>query len=154
MAGRQWTQTRVFKAGWSEHNRCIACLNAIVDADTPPDNQCMRTVRDQVVATAEQIARAPVGNCCHRLWKGDCNSTLRKELAPANDVQDLRGCSVEGHAAWEKALMPRPTPPKRGVSPCETFHWHVRPQSLPVTGTKYTDGSVREGAYAELARCG
>ena len=36
MAGRQWTQTRVHKAGWSQHNKCIACLSSIVDSESPP----------------------------------------------------------------------------------------------------------------------
>ena len=33
LAGRQYPQTRVFAAGWSEHNRCILCLHDIVQAD-------------------------------------------------------------------------------------------------------------------------
>ena len=77
MAGRQWTQTRVHKAGWSEHNRCLTCLSTIVDAETPPPDQCVRTERDEVGATADQIARAPVGNSAHRLWTGRCNHALR-----------------------------------------------------------------------------
>ena len=54
----------------------------------------------------------------------------------------------------EKALVARPTLPKRGLSPTETFHWHVKPRELPVYGAKYSDGPVREGAILELARCG
>ena len=33
LAGRQYLQTRVFAAGWSEHNRCVVCLYDIVQAD-------------------------------------------------------------------------------------------------------------------------
>ena len=33
LAGRQYPQTRVFAAGWSQHNRCILCLYDIVQAD-------------------------------------------------------------------------------------------------------------------------
>ena len=146
MAGRQWSQHRVFKAGWSEHDKCITRLSTIVDAESPAPDQSLRTVRGAVVATAEQIEKAPVGNFNHRIWNGKCNEALRGKLAPHCDVQDARGCSIGGHPAWERALVARPALPKRGVSPHETFNWHVRPRSLPVTGTRYSDGSVREGA--------
>ena len=37
---------------------------------------------------------------------------------------------------------------------CETFNWKVKPNSLPLVGTCYNDGSCREGTIQELARCG
>ena len=102
MAGRQWSQHRVFKAGWSEHNRCITWLSTIVDSESPGADQCLITVRGPVVATAEQIEKAPVGKFNHRIWKGQCNEALRNKLAPHCDVQDVRGCNVEGHPARGK----------------------------------------------------
>ena len=32
-AGRQYTQTRVKACGWAEHDRCLACLQGIVESD-------------------------------------------------------------------------------------------------------------------------
>ena len=32
-AGRQYPQTRVMAAGWSDHNRCVSCLSTIVDSE-------------------------------------------------------------------------------------------------------------------------
>ena len=32
-AGRQFTQTRVMAAGWATHNRCLSCLQHIVEAE-------------------------------------------------------------------------------------------------------------------------
>ena len=106
----------------------------------------MRIVRGEVVATDDQIARATVGNSSHRIWSGGCSDALRKKHAPECDVIDFNGCNVVGHPAWEKALVARPSLPKRGVSPTETLHWHVKPRDLPVHGAKCSDGSVREGA--------
>ena len=37
LAGRQFTQNRCYAAGWSDHDRCLACLYRIVN---PPDAQC------------------------------------------------------------------------------------------------------------------
>ena len=37
LAGRQYPQTRVFAAGWSEHNRCLLGLHDIVQADVAED---------------------------------------------------------------------------------------------------------------------
>ena len=31
LAGRQFPQTRCFAAGWVTHNKCTACLQAIVE---------------------------------------------------------------------------------------------------------------------------
>lgn len=59
-------------------------------------------MRHKVVATAEQIAQAPVGNLMHRLWK--CPSAgmrgLRDKWAPPDSVTTTLQCNVEGHPAW------------------------------------------------------
>ena len=64
-ANRQYTQTRVMSAGWADHNRCLTCLSNIVDAESSAQHNgdCKkRGVRNPVVATAEQIEKAPIGN--------------------------------------------------------------------------------------------
>ena len=38
--------------------------------------------------------------------------------------------------------------------PVDTFHWHVRPENLPVKGHVYPDGSLLDGIAPELARSG
>ena len=99
LAYRQFPQSRVFAAGWSEHNRCILCLHGIVQRDTggraptgtgsvdvpaanaaldgsePNDKDDLR--RKPVVANADQIERAPVGNLQYRSWK--CGHNARAE---------------------------------------------------------------------------
>ena len=72
VAGRQYPQTRVMAAVWSEHNRCIMCLSDIVDAEDASGTDWTATARcsrTPVVATPDQINRAPTGNLNHRIWK-------------------------------------------------------------------------------------
>ena len=59
-AGRQYPQVKVKLCGWSVHDRCLICLNDIVEEDAPYAGTKKRTARDPVVATAEQIGRAPI----------------------------------------------------------------------------------------------
>jgi hypothetical protein len=54
IAGRQYPQTRVMAAGWAEHNRCIFCLSAAVDADdlsSTAEDKASRHSRTPVTAT-------------------------------------------------------------------------------------------------------
>ena len=78
LANRQFPQTRVKSCGWSQHGRCLLCLSSIVDAEahgcsSPQQEQqqqqqqqqrSTRTFRDEVVATPEQLAKAPRVTCC------------------------------------------------------------------------------------------
>ena len=154
LAGRQFSQYKVKACGWSTHHRCLVCLNDIVEADKPYRGETRRSVREAVVATSEQIARAPVGNLHHRCWSGKCLKDLRKGKAPPEDVRTASSVEVAGNPAWERALAPRPPLPKRGRAKHETFHWKVKPRSLPVTGRVYPDGSMLDGIAPELAREG
>ena len=68
-AGRQYPQVRVCKYGWSLHNKCLFCLQDIVDDDAGRERgTCGKGVRETVEATDDQIARAPVGDYTHRIW--------------------------------------------------------------------------------------
>ena len=71
IAGRQYPQARVRTCGWAEHDRCLVCLSKLVDseADFVSANICdeseangkvkARSIRDEVKATPDQMARAP-----------------------------------------------------------------------------------------------
>ena len=159
MAGRQFTQTRVKACQWASHDRCLVCLQKIVLDDCPSashreDASSKKTVKDRVEANDDQLARAPIGNLNHRLWKGACLEELRKESAPPADIRTAHSCDVAGHPAWERALVPRPPMPLRKRMPTETLVWVVKPQSLLVNVTLYTDGSYRDGEVQELGREG
>ena len=153
-AGRQFTQARVKLCGWAKHDRCTACLNHIVEQETPHNGSRKRTVRDTVAATEAQLAKAPVGNLNHRLWSGDCLAPLRKEKARGEDLAVARNCNIQGHPAWERGLEVRPPMPKRRQSQIETLNWHVKPVSVPVIGQVYPDGSYLDGLVPETGRCG
>ena len=84
-------------AGWAEHDRCLICLNGLVEKEAPRTAENLqvvvttpsctetavrgestkRSIRDVVRATPEQIERAPRGNIVHRLWNGSCLGQLR-----------------------------------------------------------------------------
>ena len=153
-AGRQFTQARVMLCGWADHDRCLVCLNNLVEKDSPYVGEKKRTIRDPVVATSDQLLRAPIGDIAHRLWTGGCLKTLRDKKASANDVMVAGTCMVRGHPAWERGLMVRPPLPKRKQSKVETFNWHVRPPQLPVHGNVYPDGSFLDGITVETGRGG
>ena len=113
-----------------------------------------RTAKDAVVATPEQIDRAPRGDLIHRNWGCMHTRALRAEHAPEADVRTAMDINVKGHPAWERGLMVRPSMPLKRRSPVETFNWHVRPRQLPVVGAVYPDGSSRDGPIPELERLG
>ena len=113
-------------------------------------------VRHKVEATAEQVAAAPVGNLGHRIWR--CQSEwmtgLRKKWASPDDVATANQCNVEGHPAWERALVPRPSKPMTKASKEASFKWVVEPEGGMLKGTAYSDGSFLDGPILELARGG
>ena len=158
LAGRQYPQVRVFVAGWSEHNRCVLCLNNLVQADLtrgvsescssnprarawcgydaiaptastgfvlPREVELARTKDNEqhhksepVIATADQISRAPIGSNNHRIWK--CQAGPMKEARAkwtrADDRTMEASCDTSGHPVWERGFTPqsskfRPSPP-------------------------------------------
>ena len=90
VAGRQYPQTRVKACGWSLHDRCLVCLNEIVEVES--EGRCMlpKTVRDVIVATPEQLSKAPKGDLVHRHWGCKHTDALRGKLAPHSDVRAAR----------------------------------------------------------------
>ena len=98
-AGRQFTQARVKLCGWSYHDRCLVCLNELVESETPFVGSKERTVRDPIEATSEQIERAPVGDLAHRLWIGGgigechlCSGTPRSTgILPQQFAAEISG---------------------------------------------------------------
>ncbi len=60
LARRQFTQQRVKYCRWSEHDKCLVCLNRIIEQTSPHGPSVKRTVRDQVIADDAQFAMAPV----------------------------------------------------------------------------------------------
>ena len=102
-SGRQYPQVRVFAAGWSEHNRGLCCLNDLAVAEAlncgcsiAPASREQNLEAKQVVATAKQIAEAPIGNLNHSIW--GCQSEPmqheRKKRASKQDVQQEAECDV------------------------------------------------------------
>ena len=118
IANRQYPQVRVKAAGWAVHDRCLLCLHDIVSGDqfgdsdvpllAPEAAEKESQQRKPVVATEEQIDRAPVGSLHHRDWacKSKCIEEARKKWAPEKDLATLAVCDVSGHPAWEKGTMP------------------------------------------------
>ena len=123
-AGRQYPQTRVMAAGWADHNKCITCLSAIVDAEdlnTSGEERAKRTMRVPVVASPQQVSKAPIGNLNHRIWSGACLDADRCTHAPVADVAIARKHDIVGNPAWERALVPRPPLPMKAKHSKATF---------------------------------
>ena len=157
IVGRQYPQARVYAAGWAEHNKCIFCLHqlastarrtrvtgkskprngyrhVVISDDVPshgePHAKRQDKIRYTVEATAEQIAAAPAGSLGHRIWRcqSEWMTKLRTKWASPNDVATANQCNVEGHPAWERALVPRPSKPMAKVSQEATFRSVVEPE--------------------------
>ena len=123
-AGRQYPQTRVMAAGGADHNICITCLSAIVDAENPNTSgvdRAKRTMRVPVVASPQQVSKAPIGNLNHRIWSGACLDADRCTHAPVADVAIARKHDIVGNPACERALVPRPPLPMKAKHSNATF---------------------------------
>ena len=55
-----------------------------------------------------------------------------------------------GTLPWKRARVPRPPLPLKKRQPTETLVWVVKPKSIVVNATFYTDGSFRDGEVLEL----
>ena len=113
-----------------------------------------RTFRDEVVATMEQVDKAPKGDLMHRHWECKHTEPLRKKLARETDIRAANQLVIRGHPTWERGLSVRPSLPLKRKSSTETFHWHVKPKGGIVEGDVYPDGSARDGPTPELMRLG
>ena len=163
VAARQFTQSRVFAAGWSDHNRCLACLQRIVMSEESESERTLRTEREKVAcksgifkvqATELQIAKAPVGNEFHRTWKCPATEPSRSAHASLEDRGRTRDGWGSGKVSMERALVPRPPLPPKPPLEEASFHWRVEPAGGMAAARFYTDGSALDGPWYELTRCG
>lgn len=141
MAGRQYPPPRAMAAGWADHNKCLFCLHDIVSKSAQPMRRTRTRItgktnpikvgkaRRKVKASAEQIARAPVGNLGHIIWNCQAQwmSGLRDKWADSKDTAVVNGCCVDGHPSWERALRSRPSKPMKSQASEESFRWEVDP---------------------------
>ena len=83
-----------------------------------------------VVATADQISRAPVGNSNHRIWKCQAEPIKGASAKWSREVDRHKeaSCDVVGHPAWERGLAPKPSPPTTAIAATDSFRWVVRPE--------------------------
>lgn len=66
------------------------------------------------VRASEAVVKAtPAGTLHHRIWSCKSTECDRKELVPADDLFRARAGIGIGPPAWERALVPRPPPPRR-----------------------------------------
>lgn len=109
-----------------------------------------------VVATAELISKAPVGNNNHRTWKRQAEpmKTAIERWSREVDRRNEASCHVAGRPAWEIGLTPKPSPPRTQIAKSESFKWVARPEGDMFAGEIYPDGSGFDGPNPELMRCG
>ena len=122
VSARQFTQARVFAAGWSDHNRCLACLQRIALSEESEGERELRIKREEqsrktgifrVQATEQQLAKAPVGNDFHRVWACPTSKPSRILHASPQDRGRTKDGWGAGRLAMERALVPRPPPPPK-----------------------------------------
>ena len=112
--------------------------------------------RHKVEATAEQIAEAPVASLGHRIWncQAEWMAKQRNKWVAPRDLATTSQCNTERHPAWERALQPRPSKPKKSAASEASFKCVVEPEGGMIEGTACSDGSLLDGPISELARSG
>lgn len=109
-----------------------------------------------VVDTEDQINRAPVGSSNHRIWKCQAEPLegARAKWSREVDRKTEASCAVVGHLAWERGLVPKPSPPRKAIVASDSFRWIIRPEGDMFHNKIYPDGSALDGPNPELMRCG
>jgi len=98
IANRQFPQVRMHACGFASHDKCLVCLNKLVEAERGGDTlggdghvdrgqEAKRSVKDTVEASEDQLRRAPKGDLTHRIWRGDCLKPLRQQRATEEDCR-------------------------------------------------------------------
>ena len=142
VAGRQWPQQRLYKAGLATHGKCMACIR--------------EKMSSQGMSAEDAMASAPLGTTYHRLWQCPSMENVRQLHAPAIMLEEAMAGEGNGSLAFEKAVFHVPNveclvPPAEGA-----FEWHICPADglIPSHSTIYTDGSTLEGEHSDLSRHG
>ena len=150
-SGRQWTQSRLHKAGLADHNKCMLCLGNAMVRDAP---NLTRAQVSKTNPTEAQVSGAPVGNLPHRNWCCKTSHPARIKWASPKMTQDALNGTGHCDPIFEKGLLTWDginftKPKKQG-----TFYWRLRPKGGLLSGTIYTDGSRLDGPTDLIARCG
>ena len=96
LAARQYPQTRVFAAGWSEHNRCILCLYDIIQADTAKNGTIPTSVGEG--AAARRLGVGAVMKVVTSLVEAPTLSSMSRKTRSKRSWQQL-GKSAGPHLA-------------------------------------------------------
>jgi hypothetical protein len=122
LANRQYPQSRVKAAGWSTHDRCLFCLNSLIE-----DSMSCCAMRDRcneikvegkakssrrnlgLEATPEVMAAAPKGTINHRIFKCPRLEESRVKHAPKELV--AAGIAHPGPLDFDRAMRQRPPKP-------------------------------------------
>ena len=121
IAGRQWTQDRLFKAGLSTHNECLLCRHL-------PEGGVPGTLLHRYLCPA----LAPFRNLHMPKWLVDF---LRTHGRNVNGAQ---------HLALTRSLVRAPAIPARRESAYDSFIWHKQTFSVPSGCVVFTDGSLQD----------
>ena len=169
IAGRQYTQSRCYAAGFATHKACLVCLHhltaerctgngsAILPGPEPEAKYGKRKRRakfddSHLTATPPDdiLARCPIGNNHHRAWT--CPHTEDQRSRGVGDHIVAAALKMNGNdPLGDRGLYPlhnMAIPPRSTEA---TFTWILRPPGGILTSTIYTDGSRLDGLVALLA---
>ena len=165
LANRQYPQCRVKAAGWSLHDKCLFCLNSVIEEslsccamltrckEIKTQGKAKSSRRDLAgEATVDMLAATPKGTLGHRIYECPRLKSSRTKHAAPEIVS--KGIVNPGTLDYDRAMRQRPPVPKTKQCKEATFEWDVKPINGWFEGTVYPDGSFRDGKFAELARSG
>ena len=129
LANRQWTQTRLHRAGLASTRNCRLCVEyGLCDPEDPHPQW--------------------TGHAFHRCFTCKVTQPFREENAPrwllqkvASLLNDQWLVPAASIALYTRAMAPHPRPRLRSRPVVETFEWVVHPADGMVGGEVYVDGS-------------
>ena len=78
----------------------------------------------------------------------------RAKWSKEADRRKEASCDVSAHPAWERGLVPKPSPPRTAIAATDSSRWFVIPEGDMLAREIDLDGSALDSPNPELMRCG
>ena len=165
-ADRQWPQERCWNAKWTQHDRCVLCVDSATQSRlTRHGTSCGSAETPPEEPTHDDVSQAPVGSLIHRVCHCPHFNPQRTTRGPRHLAEaqgDASDLPADLQAAYSSGLYPVPrlvlepqqTPPKMGTF--TWVRWSEDPDDLSrsFTGRVYTDGSRIHDGHPDTQRLG
>ena len=144
LLNRQWPQARCHSAGWTQHDKCLLCLQRY---------QSSIGERFQSQPESPPPPCVPAGTLAHRVCECPSFEVERAKLWPKCNVNGEIP-QISSYDQLSRGIFTLPVGFFGAPTAEATFVWVKRPENGTAKGTFYTDGSRLDGSSALTARLG